>query len=165
MKEMSLRRMQGTSGYISYFGSNEGKRTRYSCDYYNREARCCVREKKIHGCLNPEWCKYFTEIGSIEQKQKAKKKKSKSLEAFQKSKANPKPSKYSRVGSKVKVKNLTTKEIIECTIVEGNQENKNKGNISKTSPLGRALLYRLKGDVVEVKVRKELIKYEILRIE
>ena len=35
---MSLSRMQGTSGYISYFGSNEGKRTRFNCDNYHRFA-------------------------------------------------------------------------------------------------------------------------------
>ena len=57
---MGLSRMQGTSGYISYFGSNEGKRTRFNCDHYHRFAECCFRNKKIEPCKSPGRCKYHT---------------------------------------------------------------------------------------------------------
>lgn len=58
---MGLSRMQGTSGYIGYFGSQEGKRTRYNCDHYERFAQCCFRDKKIQACKSPARCKYHTE--------------------------------------------------------------------------------------------------------
>lgn len=44
---MGLSRLQGTSGYIGYFGSNEGKRTRFNCDHYERFAQCCFRNPEL----------------------------------------------------------------------------------------------------------------------
>lgn len=53
--------MQGTVGYIGYFGSQEGKRTWYNCDYYERFAQCCFKDKKIQTCKISARCKYHTE--------------------------------------------------------------------------------------------------------
>ena len=58
---MGLSRMQGTPGYISYFGSSEGKRTRFNCDHYHRFAECCFRNKRVEPCRSPGRCKYHTE--------------------------------------------------------------------------------------------------------
>ena len=62
---MGLRHLQGTSGRIGYYGKSEGKRTRYDCKYYQREAQCCFKDEEIKPCKNPAKCPYFMEVGTI----------------------------------------------------------------------------------------------------
>ncbi|MEK7496709.1 MAG: transcription elongation factor GreA [Patescibacteria group bacterium] len=52
----------------------------------------------------------------------------------------------------------------EFTIVGSNEANPANGLISNESPLGQAFLGRMKGDEVDVKVPKGVMKYEIVAV-
>ncbi|MEN3037886.1 MAG: transcription elongation factor GreA [Candidatus Kryptonium sp.] len=66
--------------------------------------------------------------------------------------------------SKVKVLNLNTNQIIEYTIVSSQEANSAEKKVSVQSPIGKGLLGRQVGDVVEVKVPAGIVKYKILEI-
>ena len=69
------------------------------------------------------------------------------------------------IGSKVLVKDLEYDEEMEYTIVGSAEADPYEGKISNESPVGKALLGRKKGEVVEVHVPDGIIKYEILNID
>jgi transcription elongation factor GreA len=66
--------------------------------------------------------------------------------------------------SKVKVLNLNTNQIVEYTIVSSQEANSAEKKISIQSPIGKSLLGKQVGDVVEVKAPAGIIKYKILEI-
>lgn len=68
------------------------------------------------------------------------------------------------IGSKVIVKDLEYDEEMEYVIVGSAEADPYEGKISNESPVGRNLLGRKSGDVVEVPVPDGVIKYEILDI-
>lgn len=68
------------------------------------------------------------------------------------------------IGSKVLVKDLEYDEEMEYTIVGSAEADPYEGKISNESPLGKALLKRETGDIVEVQVPDGIIKYEVLNI-
>lgn len=68
------------------------------------------------------------------------------------------------IGSIVKVKDIEFDEDVEYTIVGSAEADPYDFKISNESPVGRALLGRKIGDVVEVQVPDGVAKFEILEI-
>jgi len=66
--------------------------------------------------------------------------------------------------SKVKIKNLANKSIMEYTLVSEKEANLKEKKISVDSPIGEGLLGKEVGDIAEVKVPNGIIKFEILEI-
>lgn len=66
--------------------------------------------------------------------------------------------------TKVKLKNHTTKTIVEYYLVAENEANISQGKLSVTSPIGKCLIGRSVGEIVEVKVPAGILKLEILEI-
>lgn len=68
------------------------------------------------------------------------------------------------IGSKVLLKDLESGEEIEYTIVGSAEADPANNKISNESPVGKAILGKKKGSVVEVMVPAGILKYEILDI-
>ena len=68
------------------------------------------------------------------------------------------------IGSKVLVKDLEYDEEMEYTIVGSAEADPYNGRISNESPVGKALLGRKSGDIVDVVVPDGIIKYQIITI-
>lgn len=66
--------------------------------------------------------------------------------------------------SRVTLRDLKTKEVCEYLLVSPEESNFEANKISVTSPIGKALLGKVKGDFVDIKVPVGLLKYEILDI-
>ena len=69
------------------------------------------------------------------------------------------------IGSIVKVNDVEFDEEVEYTIVGSAEADPYDGKISNESPVGKALLGRTIGDVVEVQVPDGVAKFEILEIK
>ena len=54
--------------------------------------------------------------------------------------------------SNIKIKNLNTNQILEYTLVSETEANLSEGKISANSPIGKGLLTKEKGDVVEIEI-------------
>lgn len=68
------------------------------------------------------------------------------------------------IGSKVMVKDVEYNEKIEYTIVGSAEADPYEERISNESPVGKALIGRKAGDIVEVQVPDGVIQYEIISI-
>ena len=66
--------------------------------------------------------------------------------------------------SKVKVRNLANKMVMDFTIVGETEADFAKGKLAATTPIGKALIGHAKGDTVEAKVPAGVLKFEILDI-
>lgn len=66
--------------------------------------------------------------------------------------------------NKVKIKNLALNKIMEFTLVGENEADFANGKLAVTTPIGKALLGHIKGDVVEAKTPAGSMKMEILEI-
>ncbi|MCX7728647.1 MAG: transcription elongation factor GreA [Bacteroidia bacterium] len=66
--------------------------------------------------------------------------------------------------TKVKLKNHNTATIVEYQLVTESESNVSQGKISVTSPIGKCLIGKCIGDIVEVKVPAGVIKLEVLQI-
>lgn len=66
--------------------------------------------------------------------------------------------------SKVKIKNLNNNMEVTYTLVAESEANLAEKKISVDSPIGKALLGKSVGDVVEVKIPAGLVKFELLEI-
>ena len=71
---------------------------------------------------------------------------------------------YVNVGLKVKIKELSTGEIIDFRIVGSTEADPFEGKISNESEVGKQLLMKKKGDIAEVTVPDGVVRYEILDI-
>lgn len=70
-----------------------------------------------------------------------------------------------RLGSTVKLKDLEYGDILEYTIVGSVEADPSKAKISNESPVGRAILGKSKGAVVEVEAPVGKIQYEIVEVQ
>ncbi len=68
------------------------------------------------------------------------------------------------IGSIVKVNDMEFEEEVEYTIVGSAEADPYEGKISNESPVGKALLGRTKGEIVDVQVPDGVVKFEILEI-
>jgi transcription elongation factor GreA len=66
------------------------------------------------------------------------------------------------VGKKVEIKNLTNKQVYNYQLVSVEEADFEAGKLAITSPLGKALVGRMKGDEVEVKAPAGTTKYKVL---
>ena len=66
--------------------------------------------------------------------------------------------------SKVKVKNLTNKMVMNFQIVPESEADFSKGLLAATTPIAKALIGHGKGETVEAKVPSGVMKFEILEI-
>lgn len=68
------------------------------------------------------------------------------------------------VGSKVTLKDVEFNDTVQYTIVGSAESDPVQNKISNESPVGKALLGKRKGDIVDVNVPAGVIQYEILDI-
>ena len=68
------------------------------------------------------------------------------------------------VGSLVKVENVSMGREIEYRIIGSNEANPKESKISDESPVGRALLGKKVGDMVEVEVPAGLLTFKVLEV-
>ena len=68
------------------------------------------------------------------------------------------------IGSIVKVNDIDFEEEVEYTIVGSAEADPYEGKISNESPVGKALLCRTIGDIIDVQVPDGVAKFEILEI-
>jgi transcription elongation factor GreA len=66
--------------------------------------------------------------------------------------------------SKVKLKDLKTNDSFEYLLVAPEEANYEANKISVTSPIGKALLGRKKGEAVDIKVPAGILKYQIVDV-
>ena len=66
--------------------------------------------------------------------------------------------------SRVKLKDLKTDELCEYLLVSPEESNFEGNKISVTSPIGKALLGKTKGETVDITVPAGLLKYKILDV-
>ena len=66
--------------------------------------------------------------------------------------------------SKVKVKNLANKMVMNFQVVPESEADFSKGLLAATTPIAKALIGHSKGETVEAKVPSGVIKFEILEI-
>jgi transcription elongation factor GreA len=68
------------------------------------------------------------------------------------------------VGSTVRIKDMSSGEELDYTIVGSVEADPAKNKISNESPVGKALLGHIIGDEVEINVPVGIIKYKVLNI-
>lgn len=68
------------------------------------------------------------------------------------------------IGSKVTVKNLNTGDTMSFMIVGSAESDPSENRISDVSPVGRALIGKKAGDVVEIDVPAGKLNYEVLEV-
>ena len=70
---------------------------------------------------------------------------------------------YIQIGSKVRVK--SDSKTMNFEIVGAQEADPSKGKISCESPLGKALLNKMKGDIIDVKLPRREVRYKVLEVE
>ena len=68
------------------------------------------------------------------------------------------------IGSKVRLRDMDAKETIEYHIVGSAEANPSENKLSNESPVGKAIMGRKKGEVVEVTAPRGALKFKILEI-
>jgi transcription elongation factor GreA len=68
------------------------------------------------------------------------------------------------IGSRVKLRDMDAKETIEYHIVGSAEANPSENKLSNESPVGKAIMGRKKGEVVEVTAPRGALKFKILEI-
>ncbi len=66
--------------------------------------------------------------------------------------------------NKVKIKNIKTGAIMTYTLVSETEANLKEGKIAVNTPIGKGLLGKVKGDVVEIAIPAGKVSFEILEI-
>jgi len=69
------------------------------------------------------------------------------------------------VGRKVRLKDMDANETIEYSIVGSAEANPAENKLSNESPVGRAILGKKKGEIVEVAAPRGSLKYKIMEIK
>lgn len=68
------------------------------------------------------------------------------------------------IGAKLKLSDLGSKEEIDYMLVTEDEADFAQGKISISSPVGKALLAKKKGEIVNIKVPAGLLRYKIIDI-
>jgi transcription elongation factor GreA len=69
------------------------------------------------------------------------------------------------IGSRVRLKDMDANETVEYTVVGSAEANPAEQRLSNESPVGKAIMGRKKGEVVEVAVPRGSIKYKIMDVK
>ena len=64
----------------------------------------------------------------------------------------------------VKIKNIDTGQLFNYTLVSESEANLAEKKISASSPIGKGLLTKEKGDIAEIQIPSGLLKFEIIDI-
>jgi len=75
---------------------------------------------------------------------------------------SPSESDHIIFGARVSVKNLTTNKVLEYTLVGSDEVDPATGKISSASPIGKNLMGKKPGDVIEVQIPKGSLRLEVL---
>jgi len=75
-----------------------------------------------------------------------------------------KPKDIISISSRVKLLDLNTNEEIEYTLTSQDEADPLNGFISVDSPVGKVLLGKKEGDIVEIKIPAGILKYKIIKI-
>ena len=67
--------------------------------------------------------------------------------------------------SKIKIRNLSNKQVVTYTLVAENEADLKAGKISVTSPIGKGLLGKKIGETAEITVPSGKMTFEIISIE
>lgn len=78
--------------------------------------------------------------------------------------ANELPNDKIYILSRVKLKNYKTQRIVEYLLVSPEEADFEKGKISVTSPIGKALIGKKTGDIIEIVAPAGKTQFEILEI-
>lgn len=68
------------------------------------------------------------------------------------------------IGATVRLKDLTSQEELEYTLVSEMEANYAEGKISITCPVGQGLLGHKENEIVEIKIPAGVLRYKILKI-
>ena len=74
------------------------------------------------------------------------------------------PSDKIYLGATAELKNLGTQETLRYTFVAQDEADFSKGRISVTSPIGKGLLGKARGETAEIQIPAGKIKFQILKI-
>jgi len=66
--------------------------------------------------------------------------------------------------NRVKLKNLKNNAIVEYTLVSESEANLKEGKIAITTPIGKGLVGKKKGNIVEIQVPAGKMQFEVLEI-
>ena len=66
--------------------------------------------------------------------------------------------------NRVKLKNLKNNAVVEYVLVSESEANLKEGKIAITTPIGKGLMGKKKGNVVEIQVPAGKMKFEVLEI-
>jgi len=66
--------------------------------------------------------------------------------------------------SKVKIRNIANKTVMQYTLVSESEANLKEGKISINTPIAKGLLGKKLGDMVEISVPSGIMKFEIIEI-
>jgi transcription elongation factor GreA len=66
--------------------------------------------------------------------------------------------------TKVKIKNIKTKQVVQYTLVTQSEANLKEGKISIDSPIGKGLMGKKVGDKVDITVPAGIIPFEVIEI-
>ena len=69
------------------------------------------------------------------------------------------------IGTKVKLKDMETNKSVEYLIVGSAEANPSESKLSNESPVGKAIMGRKKGEIVEVAAPRGALKFKILDIK
>ncbi|MDD2583622.1 MAG: transcription elongation factor GreA [Bacteroidales bacterium] len=69
-----------------------------------------------------------------------------------------------QIMNKVKLKNLTNNTEVQYTLVGETEADLKEGKLAAATPIGKALIGKRKGDIVDVNVPSGVLKFEILEI-
>jgi transcription elongation factor GreA len=69
------------------------------------------------------------------------------------------------IGSKVRLKDMSTNKTVEYFIVGSAEANPSELKLSNESPVGRAIIGKKKGEVVEVTAPRGALRYKIMEIK
>ena len=69
------------------------------------------------------------------------------------------------IGCKIKILDMEFGDEYEYKLVGSTEANSLKGKISSESPVGKALIGHVKGDIVEVETQVGVIQYKVLEIQ
>jgi len=79
--------------------------------------------------------------------------------------SNPSPGGRVGIGSTIVVRDLDYEEEVRYTLVSPSEANPREGKLSVASPVGRALLDSVQGNVVEVEAPAGKLRYRVERVE
>ena len=68
------------------------------------------------------------------------------------------------IGARLKLSDMDSKEEIDYMLVAEDEADFSQGKISISSPVGKALLGRKKGEIVNIKIPAGTLKYKIIAI-